>query len=349
MFHRRALDLNLDLRTRVAAKDRSVVNKHDARAGTRGGDCRTRARRPCTDDHDVVFSAVRDANRPCAALALRRRRSALCQHDRVATREPSALVDEAQFHLPGIQRKFASVLPLPASLARRAEDTRLLSANRHGEPSGMMLGNPVLCAHPAPPCATFRNFDCRHRVGDRPARARCDEISAAHLVRELRIDLPTTLRLEILRLDKNLPVELRRPRRIHRRRDFADGFDHFRIRRIGDVQKTYLIVLAVRATSKRLVLPLEPVRANDARILQTASHIRLESLCPRRLVLHRDEPRMKQPAIERAKVELAVQQRLVLGVRGQIAIEYRGVGIHRHDVGMASTRPVDGRRAPCDS
>ena len=110
-------------------------------------------------------------------------------------------------------------------------------------------------------------------------------------------------------------------RRVQGATNVAYRIDCFRVGFIANVDQSNLIILAVAAARRRLIAVLKPVRANEARILESAGDVFV--VCTGAILLTggRSQSGVEHAAIQRSKMELANNHRFVHTV-GKLEIRH---------------------------
>ena len=201
---------HLHLAAGVAAEHGTVVDERDAQAVPRRRKRRAEPARTRPHHDEVKRPAVRDLVAVAReALTLRRKRLGFLrrhvrkvgrEEERVAARQRAGEIEELDFTRTCVERKIARLLPHPALATRRAKRAAALPRDLDRELAGRELGQPVLRAYPHAPRSCARDRDLRGRRGNGLQNARREQVRAPHLMRELRIDHPSAVVREVLRL-----------------------------------------------------------------------------------------------------------------------------------------------------
>ena len=129
----------------------------------------------------------------------------------------------------------------------------------------------------------------------------------------------------------------------------AGGIDEFRIRRVGHIDEAALEVLAIEASGKRLIPPLEPVRSDDARTGRALPQVFKVATGAFLLVARRDETCVQHSPIQRPEMELADEHRSVLRSFRKVVVGRTRVNVQRYNIAEARGDAVDLRVAPADA
>ena len=216
---------HLHLAAGVAAEHGTIVDERDAQSVPRRRKRRAESARTRPHHDEVKRPAVRDLVAVAReALTLRRKRLGFLrrhvrkvgrEEERVAARHRAGEIDKLDVARAGVERELARLLPHPALATRRAERAAALAGDLDRELAGRELRQPVLRARPHAPRSCARDRDLRGRRGNGLQNARREQVRAPHLMRELRIDHPSAVVREVLRLQphESRHLLLRFPRR----------------------------------------------------------------------------------------------------------------------------------------
>ena len=119
--------------------------------------------------------------------------------------EAAGEVVQREFVRPGAEPRDSRAFPGPAPFARRPHFAAdLPSIDQDAEAPGVELRHPVLRAKPNGELAAIRRVEARPRRADGPPHARRHEIRRTHQVRELRVNDPRALVVELRRLQPDV-------------------------------------------------------------------------------------------------------------------------------------------------